>query len=286
MAIDDLIATDADCQAIYPLYWELGDANGLLFAGSAGEAPPSRETAMLIASASKWIFAAAVAETKHGTLAAADIEKLNFTSGYHSFDTCLPLANETVNRCLERGDNGLLTSEDQGKFFYNGGHMQKLASDLGWGEKNNETLAAQVNLLLHAEPAFEYQQVQPAGGIRWSAAGYGHFLRQVMRGELAISSLLGTNAVCTHPLAPKCNALFTPIPLTESWTYSLGHWVESDPKVGDFAVSSAGKFGFYPWIDARRQAYGIVAREDRENEQAGYASALCGRKIRALWASF
>ena len=238
---------------------------------------------MLIASASKWVFAAGAVQARKGELSQDNIDKLHFTSGYNSFDICLPLPRETIDSCLARGDNGLLTPENVGKFFYNGGHLQTLASDLGWGGQNSEELADTLNALLGSQPPLEFQQPQPAGGIRWSAAGYAGLLQRLLRNELEIAALLGAHAVCTNPLAKDCNALSTPIPLTESWQYSLGHWVESDPKVGDQAVSSAGKFGFYPWIDAAKQSYGIVAREDHDSERAGYDSAVCGRKIRALW---
>jgi hypothetical protein len=71
-----------------------------------------------------------------------------------------------------------------------------------------------------------------------------------------------------------------PIPPTESWHYSLGHWVEDDPKVGDGAFSSAGLFGFYPWVDASKTWYGVVARM----APAGALDSVdCGRIIRKAW---
>ena len=74
--------------------------------------------------------------------------------------------------------------------------------------------------------------------------------------------------------------LATPIPLNETWHYSLGHWVEDDPAVGDGAFSSAGAFGFYPWVDAGRQFYGVLARSAADG---GQPSMECGRLIRRAW---
>ena len=96
-----------------------------------------------------------------------------------------------------------------------------------------------------------------------------------------MSTKLGTSAVCTNP-ATCADALFTPIPSTESWHYSIGHWVEDDPAVGDGAFSSAGAFGFYPWIDSTKTWYGVLARVLPAQEE-GYASAQCGRLIRKAW---
>jgi hypothetical protein len=97
-----------------------------------------------------------------------------------------------------------------------------------------------------------------------------------------MGALLGSHPVCTNPLTCGLNvAAYSPVPSTETWHYSLGHWVEDDPIVGDGAFSSAGSFGFYPWIDATKTNYGIVARSAQQGQ--GYASAQCGRLIRKAW---
>jgi hypothetical protein len=105
-------------------------------------------------------------------------------------------------------------------------------------------------------------------------------LRKLLDGRLRMGAFLGTQAVCTNPLTCS-SAVSTPVPPSESWSYSLGHWVESDPAVGDGAFSSAGAFGFYPWIDAGRTFYGLVARE--ASAGSGAASVDCGRLIREAW---
>ena len=93
---------------------------------------------------------------------------------------------------------------------------------------------------------------------------------------------LGTHRVCANPDAAGCDAIASPISGTEDWGYSLGHWVEDDPVVGDGAYSSPGAFGFYPWISGDKSLYGILAREDADST-AGFKSALCGRLIRQAW---
>jgi hypothetical protein len=76
----------------------------------------------------------------------------------------------------------------------------------------------------------------------------------------------------------------------ESWHYSLGHWVEDDPVVGDGAFSSPGRFGFYPWVDASKTYYGVLARfdavhvDDPNPKEASYITSVkCGRLIRHAW---
>jgi hypothetical protein len=68
--------------------------------------------------------------------------------------------------------------------------------------------------------------------------------------------------------------------------YSIGHWVEDDAN-GDGAFSSAGAFGFYPWISRDETTWGVLARFEfrLDGARIGTASLMCGREIRAAWAS-
>lgn len=97
---------------------------------------------------------------------------------------------------------------------------------------------------------------------------------------------LGTQAVCANPKTCPGQALSSPIPTTETWHYSLAHWVEDDPLVGDGAFSSPGAFGFYPWIDASKTWYGVLARYSTRSvtdDSVAMDSVTCGRKIRKAW---
>ena len=108
----------------------------------------------------------------------------------------------------------------------------------------------------------------------------------MLKQELRIAPLLGANAVCTLP-AVCADAVASPIP--EAFSYSLGHWVENDPATGDGSFSSAGIFGFYPWIDASKTYYGIVSRHQipTRNDEigSGWASLQCGRLLRKAYLS-
>ena len=112
-----------------------------------------------------------------------------------------------------------------------------------------------------------------------SASAYAKVLRKMLSGELLMGSMLGSHPVCTNPITCPA-AVLAPLPPAESWHYSIGHWVEDDPAVGDGAFSSGGAFGFYPWIDASRTYYGLIARV-----AVGGAldSVYCGRLIRKAW---
>jgi hypothetical protein len=275
-----------NCTAVAPFYWEIGDKTAPLASGSVNSAvDPSVYTAstwMSIASSSKWLYAAYVAQKRGGALSSGDIKYLTFRSGYTNFSSCLP--GQTIGSCTDYLLNGVHSNATDGQFFYNGGHMQNHANAvMGLGAMNNAAFATEIGSQIGSDIGLYYSEPQPAGGGVSTASDYARFLRKILNGNLAISGLLGSNAVCTNPATcPSGQALSTPVPASESWHYSIGHWVEDDPVVGDGAFSSPGAFGFYPWIDASRSYYGVVARRV---DAGWYASAQCGRQIRKAWAT-
>lgn len=277
--------TNPACVAVQPFYWEIGDRNGALASESVDrprhDGPPTytAATTMNIASASKWLFGAYVVQRTDGRPTRQDITFLNFRSGYTHFRRCTPW--QTVDGCVRFGRNGEYDPATAGKYDYNGGHMEKLAQLLGMGWLDNAGLAAAMQGTLGTDIPIRYSQPQLAGGAVMSAAGYARFLRKMLDGQLLLGRQLGAHAVCTNPATCPDQAVHTPVPSSESWHYALGYWVESDPRVGDGAFSSPGAFGFYPWIDASRTWYGILAR--RGGFGAGLPSADCGRLIRKAW---
>jgi hypothetical protein len=285
--------SNSDCTAVQPFYWEIGDETGALASGSTGSNPPTASTPMLIASASKWFFGAYMLQLRSGNLTSADIQALTMSSGYtnFSYDACIelnPAAQdaETVDQCFHannlQGTNADLDPNAVGYFYYNGGHFQKYADvDLGLGADNSAQLTGAVAAQVGQDISFSYNSPQLAGGIDITPAEYGVFLRKILSGELLMHDYLGTHAVCTNPTT-CATALYTPGPSSENWHYSLAHWVEDDPNTGDGSFSSAGAFGFYPWIDASKTYYGILARYSLVTG-AYIQSVYCGRTIRKAW---
>lgn len=272
--------SNAACSAsaIGPFYWEIGDGSRARAGGSVGSNAPTADTVMSIASASKWVYSSYVLQKvgrRNG-----DIPYLNFTSGYTEMLLPLCQVNDTVSSCLDGNDD--LVPGDVGRFLYGSGHMQTHASNvMGLGAMDNAALTAEVQGTL-GDFGLLYTQPQLAGGLVADANGYAAFLRKILRGELSMRGALGASSVCTNPRT-CASAIGGPIPDNESWSYSLGHWVENDPAVGDGAFSSAGALGFYPWIDRTGTYYGVLARRADAESNAGYHSAQCGRLIRQAW---
>lgn len=281
------------CTKISPFYWEIGDKEKALASGSIGDGTYTANTNMVIASASKWIWGSYIVQLKQGKLSNQDISFLNMTSGYTSFryPRCARLGKDnkndvTVKQCFGAknifGSNDVLDKDAVGHFNYNGGHFQKQAIDLGLGNANNARLQQAMQKELGSDFVFGFDSPQLAGGITTTAANYAIFLRKILNSQLLMHDALGTHSVCTNP--ETCDsAMSTPISSEERWHYSLAHWVEDDPKVGDGAFSSPGAFGFYPWIDKSKTYYGIVARQATIGGAVN--SVTCGREIRKAWMS-
>jgi hypothetical protein len=271
---------NALCTAVRPFYWEIGDRSAALASGSVNSGSSATvytaNSVMSIASASKWLYGSYVAQRRGAALTTEDYKYLNFESGYTNMGTDGCQTDQTVAECDAYQGNGDYTAANDGKFFYNGGHMEKHAVLLGLGAMDNAALGAEIRSQLGADVAVAYSQPQLAGGAYLTPSAYALVLRKMLTGQLLMGSMLGTHPVCTNCAA----AVFAPIPLAEKWHYSIGHWVEDDPDVGDGAFSSAGAFGFYPWIDASKTYYGVVAR----SAAAGaFDSIDCGRLIRKAW---
>ncbi|MDE2402839.1 MAG: hypothetical protein KGL90_14365 [Burkholderiales bacterium] len=285
------------CAQARPFYWEVGGPKALLASGAVGEGAPLRRTSLPIASATKWLYGAYVAEKRGGQLSDDDVRFLTFRSGYTRFRFCRE--GQTVDQCRAALINGRGRPDaaNEGAFFYNGGHLQEHAHRMGLGALDGLGLGDEIRQTLRpvigTDIALGFAQPQPAGGGLSNAADYASFLQAMLRGDLQLSKLLGTHAVCANPrTCPPGVALHSPMADTETWHYSIGHWVEDDPLLGDGAFSSPGAFGFYPWISGDRRWYGLVARYDRhgvraqdpQDKPAG-ESVACGRLIRKAWIS-
>jgi hypothetical protein len=291
------------CTAIRPFYWEIGDSSGAIVGGSVGSGAPTRETPMPIASASKWLYAAYAVEKVGGVAnldPVQDVPFLNFTSGYTwatSLGPGICRRDDTVQECVEY-NNSTLDSGNLGLYNYDSGHMEVHAASrrIGLGPFGNLALADAVlgTTTGSSDPdSNTYTEPLLAGGVGTSAASYASFLTRVLSGSLAMHDVLVDDGqalgVASYKVATTGVGTVSPFDgatnaagRSERWNYSLGHWVEDDPTYGDHALSSAGAFGFYPWIDRTVTYYGIVARmaPPGGEQYEGFQSAQCGRLIR------
>jgi hypothetical protein len=306
---------NALCTAITPFYWEIGDQNEMLLASGSvgyenGQPIVVATTYYSIGSASKMLYAAYVTQVRGpaGNLT-PDISFLTLTSGYANMPTTDTAGNvcpqtdtpDTVDTCLaltsplsQYPDEpfSYLIPEDVGMFYYNSGHMEVHAQEymalgpipvgpIGSPPPTLGTMFA-AEFWLEAGAMFNYTEPLMSGGIATTGAVYAGLLRSILNGSLVFRDALGIDQVCTQPSTCP-TAIYSPLQKQEAWNYSIGHWVEDNPLTdGDGAFSSAGEFGFYPWIDSTKSYYGIISRYQTQANSA-YASIQCGRLIRAAF---
>lgn len=260
-------AQGRSCARVGPFYWEVGNSGATLASGAVG-AGFDATTPIGIASASKWLYGAYAAQKG---FAEAERPYLNLTSGYVSFGLCT--ARQTVLGCATAGTNGQVTSSEVGRFDYGGGHMQHHAALGSLATMDAGALGKEVSAVLGV--TVTYSTPQLAGGANISPSEYAKFARRLMTGALKLGPRLGESPVCTLP--GTCKTADNSPAKGRNWDYSIGHWVERDI---DGAFSSAGAFGFYPWISADKKLYGVVATK---RSGAALLSAACGAAIRQAY---
>jgi hypothetical protein len=277
-AAQQTAAANASCAAVSPFYYEIGDKDGAITSGSIGGSTYTATTVMNIASASKWLFGAYVAEVRSGVLSADDTRATHMLSGYVSMSSGCG-AGATVQSCFTTSGHDTYTAAELDRFFYDSGHFQRWGVDNGMAAMTGADVASAYKTTLGIDSSFNGPLL--AGGAIMSAQDYAVFLRKILNGQLKIAGLLGNQPTCTQP--GSCpTADYSPL-TDEAWHYGVGHWVEDDPTVGDGSFSSAGAFGFYPWVDGTKTYYGILARQDMTGTNRAYASAQCGGLIRKAY---
>lgn len=292
-------ANSLDCTLIVPFYWEIGGPAGdPIVSGSRGGLW-TRNTQFDLASASKWIFGAYVMERYAGAPPADVLEGVRMLDGYTHFNLALCTVSQTVSQCQAAAsapypDNGHEAAAD-GSFYYGGGQSQHVAADLlGLGSMTATQLTAEVDAKLQLGPSMEYQIPALGGGLHSSAADYAAFLQRLMKprasGGYYLSDHLDTvGQVDTQPcVVSGCNPGGT-IP----FHYNQHYFIENNATggtfpgglvslgAGDGSFSSPGAYGFYPWITADKQFYGVIARK---GTALGFEQSMkCGWKIRAAF---
>lgn len=279
-----------DCTGLGDFYWEVGTGTAKSFGFSRGTSV-TETSVMPLASSSKWLYASAYVQSKgYLNLSADEKKRLNFTSGFlEGADATCGDAGTTVSACYGSSyKNVAYNSLQDGNFYYDGGHLQKLALDdmpsrTGTGVASVvDWLNNQLGTSLPQSPS----AVAVAGGFWGSAAQYRVFLQKLLTNQYAMSVRLNADAVPAYPGGP--GVTYTPWQTGQAY-YGLGHWLERESVNGTWTVtghSSPGMFGFYPWVEAGKSQYMILARV-RTNTTGGEGefSRVCAHKVLTAYTS-
>lgn len=294
-------ATGKLCRSLQPFYWEIGTTQKIEVSGSHGQADPRAGTSLgpgqqnLAGSAGAFLASAFLIENaleKQSSLTEEQIDLLRMRSPYTAPESTDCKHALTVKSCF--GNMGGYRkppahAPQKYPFYFGGGHLQKLAMDLGFGN----TFASKLREAFidtfgrHHYYGASYPTARLFDGMQITPEGYARFLRDTMSGKNKMSQLLGSHATCAYAAGDcKNDVTYTAAPADKRWHYSLGHWVETDDTRGKGAFSAFSTEGYYVWIAADKKYYGLVAplRPAAATKNASrtlYIDTIdCGRAIR------
>ncbi|MBX9617160.1 MAG: beta-lactamase family protein [Caulobacteraceae bacterium] len=282
----------------------IGDRNGLLYRYQRGAMATDRP--VLIASATKlllgttaWLMVedGLLAPT---TLASAQIDFWNrdasdprsrvtleqlfsFTSGFNAAseqDGCIGSPAYSLRTCVrEIHDGGVDTPPGQA-FSYGSEHMQIAALMMTQARGRSIDAIMRERLLdplgVSAQTRFSAGAGDNpiyAGGMRSTGEDYGRVLAAILRGDLMrdragfLADRVGTRPMVIVPPGLSRNRL--------AWHYGWGFWKECNGPAYTAScdtapvISSAGAFGFTPWIDFNRGYWAVIVLEEPLNR--GYS---------------
>lgn len=279
----------------------IGNENGVLYRRERGTMTTTRP--VFIASASKLLLGlTAWLLVEDGTLSPATrastlidfwsrdpadprsavvLEQLfGFTSGFNGTSedaSCIGDGSFTLRRCVRAiHDAGVDTAPGQ-SFNYGNEHMQIAALMMSAARGQSIDAIMRQRLLDRVGASTETRYTLGAGdnptyagGMRSTGEDYGRVLTALLKGGLVsnrsgfLADRVGSRPLATVPQAISRNQL--------AWRYGWGFWKEC---VGPSyvqaceerpVISSAGAFGFTPWIDFARGYWAVIVLEEPLNQ--------------------
>lgn len=297
----------------------VGTADGVVFAQQKGDFDPN--AVIEIASASKWLTAATVLRlVEAGVLSLDDhpqdyldwwtsdpddprsqmtLEQLlSLTSGmevspFNMF--CMTDNGQTLQDCVGQIAAEVdIAAEPGTRFSYNSENMQVAGAMLeaATGQPFNAVFRQQVADPVGMAESAAYtvpsrQSPILAAGVTMTTLDYALFLEALLRGDLLTPE---TQLNMTEPRSLGMDWGQSPLALIAEdypFEYGLGVWRECSTAEwsvcsGTRRVSSAGIFGFYPWLDYDAGYYAIIAQQKGVLTLASVGAYRLGDDLRPL----
>lgn len=282
------------------------DNTGLRFVESANGFSP--DTRVAVASASKLVSSTLILEAVHrghltlqsttgqvlgwtGNKAAITLEQLlSFTSGLPREASCT-LTAATLEACVNEIRDEALVAVPGTRFDYGSTHlavagrMVEVTTGKKWNEFFDEVLRIPLNLptdvAYFAGPRQAVNKNNPliAGGLRTSVNEYAKLLRVVFsKGrlpQLTIATPALFDAQAKEPFPSVVIGASPAQSYGAPFRYGYGCWLEcAQPSMGCDVISSAGAFGFTPWVDRATGYYAILGMEEPPGGVGAYSIPL------------
>ena len=201
-----------------------------------------------------------------------------FTSGFNGTaeqqQGCIGDPAFTLRACVQQIHDGGPDSVPDQSFNYGNEHMQIAALAITLREGKSVDAIMRERLLgplgVSAETRYTLgagDNPTYSGGMRSTGEDYARVLAAILRADIFadraefLADRVGARPMATVPPAISGNNL--------NWHYGFGFWKECDGPAYVAAceaapvISSAGAFGFTPWIDFRRGYWAIIITEER-----------------------
>ena len=286
------VIAELEASSLDDLVLIVGTVEGEQFRYEKGQG--RADTVYPIASASKWLTSATILQlVEQGVMSLDDQPQdylgfwtddtndarsritlemlLSFTAGFHVAPldpNCTGDEQLTVQSCAEVIYNTGVDAEPGTTFYYGPAHMQvaaamaEVATGQVWRDVVELTVALPLNL---ANTGFEGDNPKASGGASSTAAEYAEFVAAQLRGDLLTAGL----SQLTDQRTASLTVMSRPSAVegaSRDWQYGLGVWRECGRAQWDAeceattVVSSAGAFGWYPWLDLDQGYFAVLAR--------------------------
>ncbi|MGZ8763809.1 MAG: serine hydrolase domain-containing protein, partial [Acidimicrobiia bacterium] len=261
------------------------------------------DTIVPIASASKWLSAAAIMTLVEDGLVALDApisqylpeftgekaaitmrQLLSFTSGLRPDPECVGNPGFTLAACTNVIAAQPLVAPVGSQYRYGSGHLAvagriaEVVTGTSWVNLFSERIAVPTGL-----PRTFFgggANPNPAGSGLSTLSDYSRFLRMLWnRGAIDGQRILSVLSVIEMEQDQTNGAPMVGAPQhrkDRGSRYGFGEWYDTlGPAPGAYEVNSPGAFGFHPWIDRTRDLYGVYVvlnqTDDGETNAGGWA---------------
>lgn len=216
---------------------------------------------------------------------------LSFTSGMVTENLCTINPFITLTECVNAIANTGLVATLGTRFDYGSTHLAVAArmAELATGERWNTLFRARLadplglsqSAQFYALPNQALGTLNPlvAGGLRISSREYGALLALAFHKGSSGGVTVGTpalfDAMAREPFPSVAIGNSPAVSLGTPFRYGLGAWLECDtPATGCAVISSAGAFGFTPWLDRSAGYFATLAMERLDGGGTGFSVQL------------
>lgn len=225
----------------------------------------------------------------HGTITLRHL--LSFTSGLEIENGCTFNPLVTLSSCVATIASAPMRAAPGTRYDYGSTHlhvaarMAEIVTGKSWNtlfrERIADPLALPTGVRYFTFPIQGVGEANPliAGGLRASAREYARMLALAYQLGRYDGVTIGSSALllaqAREPYPSVTVGASPAVSLGQTFRYGLSAWLECNtPATGCAVISSAGAFGFTPWLDRDTRYYATIAMEQTDGRGTGFSVRL------------